>query len=79
MQHFRLHGQFRANYFQGDEAIELAIFRAIDGAHAALAEQIDDFVAGAEDRAGNDLRGAARGDSRIRDATSRWARLWRES
>ena len=66
MQRLRLRGEFRPNYFQRHEPLELAILGFVNSAHAALAKQIDDFVARSENRAGSDLRSASRSCARIR-------------
>jgi hypothetical protein len=42
---FRIAGEVRANQLEGNEAFELRIARLVNGAHSALAEQCEDFVA----------------------------------
>ena len=52
VKNFRIDGKFRANDFQRDEAVHFAVARFIHSAHAALAEELQDFVARSEDRPG---------------------------
>src|SRR6202161_3933885 len=67
MQCFRLRGEFRANNFQRNEPLELAVFRFINRAHAALPKQIDDFVARAKNCSWGNLCGASRSGGWISD------------
>src|SRR6202040_132598 len=36
---------FRANHFQGDQAIKLPVLGLVDGSHAALAQHLENFIA----------------------------------
>jgi hypothetical protein len=42
---FRITGEVRANQLESNEAFELRVARLVNGAHSALAEQREDFVA----------------------------------
>ncbi len=60
-------GEFRADDFQSDEAVEFEVPRFVDGAHAAFAQHLDNFVAFAEahafwQAAGGNTGGAGRRD-----------------
>ena len=45
LQNVGIVGQFAADDFQGDDAVQLAVHGLVDRAHAAFAEHLQDFVA----------------------------------
>src|SRR5262249_12055657 len=53
-QNYRMIGHFRPNHFQSDQVLDLTVARFVDGAHAAFAEEPQDFVAAAKQVAGSE-------------------------
>ena len=62
----RLGRELRRQELQGDGLAELEVVGAVDLAHAAAADEADDAVALAEDRAGREAAAVERGEEAIR-------------
>ena len=53
-QHLLLIGQLRTDHLERHDAVELAVARLVDRSHAALAQQLQDFVAPAQHAPGHE-------------------------
>ena len=53
-QHLLLIGQLRTDHLERHDAIQLAVARLVDRSHAALAQQLEDFVAPAQHAPGHE-------------------------
>ncbi len=62
---FGIGGHVGANHLDGDLAVQLFVVGLVNGTHAALSEQADDFIAAANGSAGTQLNESGGGDDAI--------------